>query len=68
MSKPERTAFKEPTLEEKQTLSDGTIYEHWHDRIDNYHHLHLPSGILIVFEHEDCEGSVKFFTKEGGKL
>lgn len=58
MSSPKRYVFQKPKLVEKKKLSDGTIYEHWEDSIDNYHHIHLPSGILITFRHESCEGSV----------
>lgn len=60
MSKPNTYAFRPHILEEKKKFSHGVTYEHWHDTIDNEHHIHLPDGMVIIFGHEDAEGSVEF--------
>ena len=65
MTRPKRYAFHPHKLEERKKFSNGVRYEHWHDTIDNEHHIHLPDGMLIIFDHEDCEGGVKIV--EGGK-
>ncbi len=58
MTKPKTICFGDLKLEEKRVLSNGIVYEHWHDEIDNTHHFHFPDGMVITFEHEDAEGSV----------
>lgn len=58
MTKPKIIRFGRLTLEDKHKLKNGTTYEHWHYSIDNEHHLHCPDGTLVIFRHEDCEGSV----------
>jgi len=58
MSRPNGYAYHPHKLEKKTKLENGVIYEHWHDTIDNEHHIHFPDGTLIVFGHEDCEGSI----------
>jgi len=58
MTKPKATHFKKAKLEERKEYPNGVVYEHWHDTIDNYHHVHLLDGMTIYFGHEDGEGSV----------
>ena len=59
MTEPKCIHFNSLELEEKRTLNNGIVYEHWVDRIDHEHHFHLPDGMLITFEHESSEGSVE---------
>lgn len=58
MSEPKVSAFSKGRLEEKKQYRNGVVYEHWHDSIDNEYHIHLPDGMVIIFQHEDAEGSV----------
>lgn len=52
--------YYEWTLLESKDIPNSFIYEHWENNgCDEEHHIHLPSGVNIIFGHESCEGSVR---------
>ena len=36
----------------KRDLSDGIWYEKWYDGFELEHHIHLPNGTTILFQHD----------------